>query len=343
MKSTVILDPHPRTIELIFPKERLKLLKSLCRLYSHDGERMPAAMVEKHLPEASVLIGQTDLPRGRLEQAGKLRAVINVEGNFQQNIDYDYCFEHGIHVLNAGVAYAPAVAEMVMGFAIALARGIAGADRSFREGKELYGRISNSEAFLLHGKRVGLVGFGNLGRALLPLLKAFGCSIVAYDPWLPENLLRSQGLEPVSLSELLRTSKIVILLAGATSENTAMLGHEELNLIQKGAAFILASRASLVDFDALTEILKSGRFSAAIDVFPEEPFPRNHPLRSLPNVLLSAHRAGGLPDTYALMGEIVLDDLSLILKGLPPLRLQRADRETVGLLQSKPVKWRGRR
>lgn len=343
MKSTVILDPHPRTIELIFPKERLKALKGLCKLYSHDGERMPSAMIEERLPDASVVIGQTDLPRERLERAPKLRAIINVEGNFQQNIDYGYCFEHGIYVLNAGVAYAPAVAEMVIGFALSLARGIAEADRKFREGKELYGRISNGEAFLLHGKRVGLVGFGNLGRTLLPLLKAFGCSLVGYDPWLPDNLLKAYGIEPVTLSELLRTSKIIFVLAGATSDNAAMLGHEELNLIQKGAVFVLASRASLVDFDALTEILKSGRFSAAIDVFPEEPFPRNHPLRGLPNVLLSAHRAGGLPDTYALMGEIVLDDLALILKGLPPLRLQRADRETVGLLQSKPVKWRGRR
>jgi len=342
MKGTVLLDPHPRTVDLLFSKERMRALKKLCTVRDHDGERMPAEMVEKWLPEAVVVIGQTDLPRERLERAKKLRAIINVEGNFQQNIDYDCCFERGIHVLNAGVAYAPAVAEMCVGFAIALARGICEADRKFREGKEIYGRVSNGQAYLLRGKRVGLIGFGNLGRALVPLLRPFGCTLSVTDPWLPERYLRSEGLEPLTLKELLRTSQIVFLLAGATSDNEGMIGREELNLLPKGSAFILASRASLVDFEALTELLKQGRFSAAIDVFPEEPFPRNHPLRALPNVLLSPHHAGGLPDTYELMSDLVLDDLSLLLKGLPPVRLQRADRETVLLLRSRPVKWRGR-
>ncbi|HUX22855.1 MAG TPA: NAD(P)-dependent oxidoreductase, partial [Spirochaetia bacterium] len=161
--------------------------------------------------------------------------------------------------------------------------------------------------------------------------------IHVYDPWLPENLLREQGLIPASLKEVLSDSRVIFVLAGATSENRAMLGRSELNLISKGAAFVLASRASLVDFDALTEHLKSGRFSAAIDVFPEEPFAAHHPIRSLPNVLLSAHRAGGIAESYLMMGEMVVDDLSLILQGLAPVRLQRASRETVGRMQSKPV------
>jgi phosphoglycerate dehydrogenase-like enzyme len=105
-----------------------------------------------------------------------------------------------------------------------------------------------------------------------------------------------------------------------------------------GACLVLVSRASLVDFEALTKKVARGEIRAAVDVFPEEPFPKNHPLRRLEGVLLSAHRAGGLPAVYRLMGEMIVDDLAQILKGLPPVRLQRAERETVGRLRSMAVK-----
>ncbi len=337
MKSTIILDPHPRTVDLLFSKAELRRLRSLGKLASHDGERMPDAEVDRLLPDAIAIIGQTTLHRDRLNKAQKLRAVINVEGNFQQNVDYEACLERGIHVLNAGVAFSYAVAEMAVGFALSLARGISQADRRFREGKEVYGRMSNEGSFLLRNKRVGLIGYGNLGHALSPLLRPFGCQLFVYDPWLPDGYLLEQGLSPLSLRELLASCTVMFMLAGATSENRAMLGREELNLIKKDSIFVLLSRASVVDFDALTEHLKTGRFRAAIDVFPEEPFTRNHPIRALDNVLLSAHRAGGIAETYELMGEMVIDDLALICKGLSPVRLQRANRETVVRMQSKPV------
>lgn len=337
MKHTIILDPHPRTVGLLFSKDLLKRLRGLGSIRAHDGARMPEEEVDELIGKASAIVGQTSLPRERLERAKNLKVIVNVEGNFLQNIDYEYCFERGIHILGAGNAYAPAVAEMVIGFALSLARGIPEHDRLFRDGNEVYGRMSNGAAYLLRGKRVGLIGYGNLGRSLLPLLRPFRCAIGVYDPWLPEGYLREEGLEPLGLKKLLAESKVIVLLAGATSENRAMLGRAELNLIQRGAAFILASRASLVDFEALTKHLEAGHFSAAIDVFPDEPLAAHHPIRALPNVVLSAHRAGGIAETYQLMGQMVYEDLALILKGLAPVRLQRADRETVGRMQSKPV------
>jgi phosphoglycerate dehydrogenase-like enzyme len=337
MKDIIILDPHPRTVALLFNRDRLARLRRLGKLVSHDGEKMPAELVDASLAAAVAVIGQTDLPTERLERATRLRAIVNVEGNFLQNIDYATCFERGIHVLGGGVAFAQAVAEMSLGFALDLARGISEADRKFREGREVYGRPSNAASFLLKGKRVGLIGYGNLGRALVPLLRPFGCELFAYDPWLPPSVLREAGLEAMQLREVLRSCRVIFVLAGATSENGAMLSRTELSLIQPDSVFVLASRASLVDFDALTELLKAGRFSAAIDVFPEEPFPGKHALRGLPNVVLSAHRAGGLLETYDLMGEMIVDDLELILSGLPPARLQRAHRETSQRMQSKPV------
>ena len=338
MKPRALVDPYPRTMELLFGREELKRLKALVSPVIWEGSRMPPEKVDRYLPEAEVLIGQTPLPRERLDRAAKLRAVINVEGNFQPSVDYEACFARGIHVLGVGNAFGPAVAEMALGLALGLARGIPEGDRLFRRGKEVYGRFSNQDAFLLSGADVGLIGFGSLGRALLPLLQPFRCRIRVYDPWLPARWLADQGMRPCTLDALLAASRVVFVLAGATEENRAMLDRRRLDRMPAGACLVLVSRASLVDFEALTKKVARGEIRAAVDVFPEEPFPRNHPLRRQEGVLLSAHRAGGLPAVYRLMGEMIVDDLTQILKGLPPMRLQRAERETVGRLRSMAVK-----
>jgi phosphoglycerate dehydrogenase-like enzyme len=140
-----------------------------------------------------------------------------------------------------------------------------------------------------------------------------------------------------SLEELLASSQIVFVLAGVMVDNRAMLDQGKLDLMRKGACLVLVSRAVLVDFDALTRKLAAGDIRAAVDVFPEEPLAQNHPIRRLDNVILSAHRAGGLTAAYHLMGEMVVDDLDQILKGLPPIRLQRAERETVIKMRSSQI------
>jgi phosphoglycerate dehydrogenase-like enzyme len=337
MKPKAIVDPHPRTLELMFDPSDLKRLKARWALTVWEGSRMPAEMVDKHLPEAVAVIGQTDLPRARLARAKKLKAIINVEGNFQPNVDYEACFERGIHVLGTGVAFGRAVAEMALGLAIALARGIPAADRLFRDGKEIYGRFSNSASFLLHGSNIGFVGYGNLGRALLKLLAPFDCTVRVFDPWLPARWLEEAGMLPASLDDVLRASQIVFVLAGATAENRAMVDGPRLGLMPKGGCMVLVSRAALVDFDALTERVARGDIRAAIDVFPEEPLAKDHPIRKLDGAILSAHRAGSLRSAYRLMGTMIVDDLEQILSGLPPVRLQRAERETVGRMRSLAI------
>ena len=337
-QKILLLDPYPRTRELIFSKRDFKRLEEIFKIVEWEKGQMPAEMVDEFLPNTFAVIGQTDLPIERLKKAKELKAIVNVEGNFQQNIDYNFCFKNGIHILNAGIAFSEAVAEIALGFALALGRGISLTDRLFRSGEETYGRLSNKSSFLLKGKRVGIIGLGNVGKALLKLLEPFKLSIGVYDPWLPENFILEMGCKALTLEELLKTSRIIFLLAGATSENRAMIGDKELNLIKSDSLFILVSRAALVDFDSLTHHLKNKSFSAAIDVFPEEPLSKSSDLRSFNNVLLSSHRAGGISEAYKLMGEMAADDLSLIAKGLAPVRLQKASLETVTKLTSKPVK-----
>ncbi len=134
---------------------------------------------------------------------------------------------------------------------------------------------------------------------------------------------------PVALDGLLGRSKVIFVLAIPTRENRAMLDRTRLSLIQRGAVLALMSRAHVVDFDALTEMVGAGRFNAAIDVFPTEPLPADHPIRNAPGVVLSAHRAGGVPGALQTIGRMVVDDLETMLAGLPPTEMQSAQPELV--------------
>ena len=106
-----------------------------------------------------------------------------------------------------------------------------------------------------------------------------------------------------------------------------MLTRELLELVQRDAVFVLASRAHVVDFDALTDMALAGRFRVATDVFPIEPLPQEHPIRAAEGALLSAHRAGSVDEAMTELGEMVVDDIEAIARGLPPRRLQMAEPE----------------
>jgi phosphoglycerate dehydrogenase-like enzyme len=142
---------------------------------------------------------------------------------------------------------------------------------------------------------------------------------------------------PVSLETLLRESRFVFVLAAPTVENRALLSREYLELLAPDSILILVSRAHVVDFDALTDLLVAGRFKAAIDVWPREPLDLNHPLRQAENVLLSSHRAGSVEEGLWEIGEMVLEDLALLARGLPPQRCARAEPEMIRRYASNNV------
>ena len=337
-KPLILVDPQPRGLAEIFDPEMRARFEALGELVVHKGAgRMPAEILERHLPAAELLIGQTDMPKERLDRAKNLRAIINVETNFLQNVDYETCFQRGIHVLAPSSAFAKPVAEMALGMAIDLCRGVSNADRAMRAGKEKWLLDGATGCFSLYGAPVGLIGFGDLGRAFAPLVAPFGCPVKAYDPWLSDHFMRSFGVTPASLDEVLSTSRLIAIFAGVTSENQGFLGRREFERVQPGSVVLVMSRAAVVDFPEFLRQVESGRFRAATDVFPDEPAPLNHPARKIEGLLLSPHRAGALPDSLYEIGRQTVADAELILRGLPPLSCRKAQRETVGRSRSKPV------
>jgi len=334
-EGVILLDPFPRRIERIFDEATKRRLERLGRVLWHDGSPAAAGHIDRHLPQTIALIGQSPLDKARLDRAPHLKAVFNVESNFLPNIDYAECHRRGIPVLSTAPVYARPVAEMVLGMAISLARRMHEADAALRAGREFKG--DNHDSFLLHGKPLALVGFGNLGRALLPLLRPFSRELLVHDPWIHPAVLRDLDVQPVSLDECFTRARVVFLLAANTAENTGRIGARHFSSMQKGSVVILASRAALVNFPELLDAARSGQIRAGIDVWPEEPIPPDEPGRTTPNTLLQAHRAGSIPEIQPLIGQLVVDDLENILAGLPPQRCQRAVLETVGKLRSIPV------
>jgi len=253
------------------------------------------------------------------------------------NMDYDYCFKNNIYVLSTAPVFAQTVAEIALGFTISLKRDIHTSHLDFINGNEKYGLEGNLNCSLLQNNKIGFIGFGDLGKNLKPLLHPFSSDFLVFDPWLPEKLLKDQGCEPASLKKIFKECDVIYVLASITTKNKNMIDKKLLNSMKENSCLLLLSRASVVDFNDLNDVLKKGKIKVATDVFPDEPVKKTDIIRKQKNILLSAHRAGALDSVFFEMGEIVYGDLQLISKGLPPRLCRRAELETVKRLRSKPV------
>lgn len=335
-KPLILSSPEPRSIDMIFADAAKAALHDRYRIVEVAPDGLDA-LPDATLAEARYVLGQPPIPSPLLARMTGLRAVLNVESNLYLNMPYDILFQRGIHVLTTGAVFAEPVAEIGLAFALNLMRDVVEADLAFRQGRELWGFEGNRQARLLTGASVGLIGFGDLGRAVNRVLTGFRCTIRAYDPWLPPSVIRDHGVEPAGLDDVLSGSDVVFCVASVTGDNQGFLDAGHFARMRQGAAFILLSRAGVVNFDDLMAAVRSGHILAASDVFPEEPLPAGHPVRLLKGFLRSAHRAGALDIALKRMGDMVLEDMDLMDRGLPPLRCKRAERETVAKMRSRPV------
>lgn len=335
-KPLVISAPDPRTLDLIFSEPQKQVLfgkYDVLDVAPEEVDQLPQAI----LGRARYVLGQPPISLKTLRQMHQLKCVLNVESNLINNMPYDYLFETGIHVVTTGAVFAQPVAELGLGLALCLARDVIDADVDFRTGQEKWGGESNINARLISGAQIGIVGFGELGRALARLLHGFRCEISAYDPWLPASILEENGVNAASLDTVLGISDFLFVVASVTSENRGFLDAQAFSKMKQGSAIILLSRADVVNFDDLVAAVSSGHIVAASDVFPQEPLAKDHPVRSLKGFIRSAHRAGALDSAFLKMGDMVLEDMDLMDRGLPPMRCKRAERETVSRMRSKPV------
>ena len=253
--QTILVDPYPREMKLIFTPKKLQILKSNYQLISVPN-RNKQNFYEKNIDKADFIIGQPDLPSSLLEKAKKLKAIFNVESNFMDNMDYEYCFANNIYVLSTAPVFAQTVAEMAVGFTFSLKRDIHQAHLDFIKRQEKYGLEGNKSSSLLKNNQIGFIGYGDLAKNLHPLLKPYTDNFFVYDPWISEKQLRDWGTTPCSLNKIFKDCDVIYILATITTKNQNMIDQKLLNLMKENACLLILSRASVINFNDLIKTIR---------------------------------------------------------------------------------------
>jgi D-3-phosphoglycerate dehydrogenase len=268
-----------------------------------------------------ILSHMPPLTRAVLAQLPRLR-IIGCTRTEAVNINAAAATERGIPIMIAPGRNARAVAEFCVGLIIAetrnLARGHAALARGeWRSDLYLYDRAPRE----LRGQTVGLIGFGHIGSLMPGFLRPFGVRVLAYDPYVADEVFRAHGAERVhDLDTLLAESDIVSLHARVTPETRGFIGARQFRMMKRGAYFINTARGPMVDYDALYRALADGHLAGAgLETFAQEPPPPDWPLLRLPNVTLTPHIAGCSTDSVHNAAEMVCADIAAWVAGRMPV------------------------
>lgn len=242
--------------------------------------------------DALIVRNRTQVDRTMLDAAPALRVVGRL-GVGLDNIDVEACGKRNIAVIPATGANAGAVAEYVIGTAMALLRGAY--TRSAETANGAWPRAALSNGREISGKVLGLIGFGGIGQLTARLAQGLGLTVIAHDPMISSDasVWQQTGVASKSLDTLLAQADIVSLHVPLTDQTRNLIDGKTLGLMKQDAVLINSARGSIVDEAALAEALKSGRLAgAAIDVFDQEPLAAGNPLADAPNLILTPHIAG---------------------------------------------------
>jgi D-3-phosphoglycerate dehydrogenase / 2-oxoglutarate reductase len=231
-----------------------------------------------------------------LSAGSRLRAVVVARAGVE-NVNVEEATRRGVAVVNLIGRNANAVAEQAVGLMLAEARDLARADAGIKDGA--WPEESAGPVVELHGRTVGLVGFGQVGRRVAERLAGFDTRILVYDPYVDASEMRSRGAEKVDdIERVFGEGDFVLLHARLTDETRRFIDRRLFELMKPTAYFINNARSRMVDYDALYEILAERRIAgAALDVHEDEPLPADSPWRRLDNVTLTPHIAGSTEET----------------------------------------------
>jgi phosphoglycerate dehydrogenase-like enzyme len=314
-KVAVLLSPARRE-QVLAPQAEMLLANFAAPVFA-EGEQVRPADLPSLLDGAVACLtgwGTPPLTPELLAGCPSLRLVAHTAGSVRHLVPLAM-LQNGLRISQAAAMIAESVAEFIISQALTCLRQLNEMDKAMKADRGWEEIRTTYPGRLLGSQTVGVVGTGRVGRAVIHLLKAFGCQVLAQDPYLTTEQAAQLGVEAVQLDELLRRSDIVTLHAPLLPETVELIGKDQLALLHDRAIFINAARAPLVDEEALFQELASGRIVAALDVFSKEPLPLDSPFRSLFNVLITPHAAGHTIDSHLKQGQTMVEEVQRFLRG----------------------------
>jgi len=304
--SVLICDQVNPTLNEILEKNGLSI--------TYEPEIKPEEISEK-IENFDVVIvrSRTKITKELIERADKCKIIARV-GVGLDNIDQVAAKEKNIRVINAVEGAMNAVAELVIGLMLSLAREIPRADREVRNGNWIKKELMGSE---LRGKYLGIIGLGNIGKRLGRLARALNMNIIGFDVVpIDEEFSKEVGLMKADLGTLLASADYVSLHVPLLDSTKHMINAEKIATMKKTARIINTSRGGVIDEDALYDALKDGKLGgAALDVFEVEPATSNN-LATLPNFISTPHMGAQTKEAQSLAANVIAEKIIQILRGV---------------------------
>lgn len=239
--------------------------------------------------------------------------VIGRAGMGLDNVDIDAASLHGVIVMNTPGANTIATAEHTVAMLLALCRNVPQADASLRTGEWVRSRFTGVQ---LYRKTLGIVGLGRIGAQVARRSQAFGMTVIAFDPYISDEVARELNVTLVDMDELLARSDFITLHTALTSETRGIINAQAIARMKRGVRIVNCARGGLVDEAALVDALRTEHIAGvASDVFAEEPLPADSPLRWLPNVVFTPHIAASTVEAQRDVGTQIVDQVLAALRG----------------------------
>ena len=291
-----------------------KILQDNGLKVSYEPTITPEQILEK-IPTFNIVIvrSRTTITKEIIDKAENCKIIARV-GVGLDNVDQEAAKAKNIRVINAVEGAMNAVAELVLGLMLSLARQTARGDRAIRDGKWLKKELKGTE---LRGKYLGIIGMGNIGKRLGRLAKALNMNIIGYDVIpIDEEFSKEVGLIKSDLGTLLQSSDYVSIHVPLLDSTYHLIDSQKLSTMKKTAKIINTSRGGVIDEGALYEAIKSGNLGgAALDVFENEPATDNK-LAELDNVILTPHIGAQTKEAQSLAANVIGEKIIQILRGV---------------------------
>lgn len=262
----------------------------------------------------SIMRERTPFPASLIDRLPRLR-LLSMTGYRTTSLDVEACTRRGILVTSTSNSPSDATAELAIGLILGLSRSIHLGARNMRDGRWLDGLPVGQS---LKGQTLGIVGLGKLGSRVAAVGASLGMRVLAWSPNLTvERAAAASATLAHCKAELFERADVVSVHLVLSDRTRGIIGRPELAAMRPGSMLVNTARALLIDQTALLEVLQDGRIRAGLDVYHPEPLPPDHPLRSLPNVLLTPHLGYVVQDMYECFYRESFANVAAFLNGAP--------------------------